>query len=223
MLQRAQIADPTINYQGRAVDADGSPLTGPQNILLTVYDATTGGTALFTESHTGVVFSPDGIFTIVIGANTPGGIPQSLGFDQARWLGVTIAGYNDGNELPRLRFYGTPYTFWANRAFRANTADEADSARSAGRAASALNATNADSSRVANHADSSTSSYMSDFADTANYADDADLAQFAVNADSADYARRLLTPTELSHDDDDKPTGYDHQQDRPRTSSRRWS
>lgn len=199
----AQIADPTINYQGRAVDGDGNPLAGPQNVLLTVYDATTGGTALFSESHTGVVFSPDGIFTIVIGANTPGGIPQSLGFDQARWLGVTIAGFNEGNELPRLRFYGTPYAFWANRAFLANSADEADSARSSGRAEVAGSATTADSARVSNFADSS---HRAAYADSADYADDADLAQYAFYADSADYAMGLVTPAEISYDDDDKPT-----------------
>ena len=188
----AQLTAPTINYQGRAVDASGMPLTGTRSVQIAIYDALTGGTALFTEAHPNVSFSGDGVFTVVIGANTPGGIPQSVGFDNPRWLGVTVTGFNNGNELPRLRFHGTPYTFVANRAFRsdsAGVAGRADSARSAGRSALASRATLADSSAAAGRAATS---------DSARFADDADLAQFAVNADSADLARDLLVPIGLT-------------------------
>ncbi len=178
----AQIVSPVINYQGRAQDAAGEPLTGERAIMIRIYGAQSGGTPLFSESHPSVTFNGSGIFTLVIGGNTPGGIPQSIGFDQPRWLGVTIEGFNDGNELPRLRFYGTSYSFEANHAFEADRADSANSSATAVSAATATTATTADSSRAAFYADSTGRAGMASRAD------------HAVRSDSATTAVGLLLP-----------------------------
>ena len=157
----AQIVSPTINYQGRAQDADGNALTGNHQITLRIYNAVTGGTALFSETHGTISFSDAGIFTVVIGGATQGGIPPTVGFDQPRWIGVTISGFNSGNELPRLRFLGSPYSFVSNRAFfadssratnradRAANAGFADSAVAADRAVKAVEAQSADKATIA--------------------------------------------------------------------------
>ncbi len=187
----AQVSNPMINYQGRAVDANGAPLTGTRSVEMRIY-----GTVLFVETHPNVLFSPDGIFTIVVGSNTPGGIPQSVGFDSPRWLGVTVTGFNNGNELPRLRFYGTPYAFIANRAYRSDSAGRADSARISGRAWSASFADSAVGASRATTADN---------ADSALYADEADFAYFAENADTADLAWDLIVPVDITYGDDDVP------------------
>ena len=148
-MASGQIVSPTINYQGRAQDGDGNPVTGDRQVTLTIYNAATGGNALFTETHPTISFNSAGTFTAVIGGATPGGIPPTIGFDQPRWIGVTISGFNDGNEIPRLRFHGSPYSFVSGAAFRAN---QADSARAANRADVAENASFADSAVAADRA-----------------------------------------------------------------------
>ena len=161
-LASAQIAAPTINYQGRAQDASGSPVTGERQITLRIYNAETGGTALFSETHPSIPFSSAGTFTVVIGGATPSGIPQTVGFDQPRWIGVTIQGFNGGNELPRLRFHGSPYSMVSNSAFRA------DSSRAAYQAENAKRASLADSAVAADRA---TKAFQALSADRATVAD----------------------------------------------------
>jgi hypothetical protein len=103
----------TINYQGRARSSN-QPVTGPHDMTLKIYDAETGGSVLFTETHPNVAFTGDGIFTIAIGGKTPGGLPESLPFDRPYWMGVTISGINGNQELaPRLTLRSTPYSLRA--------------------------------------------------------------------------------------------------------------
>ena len=179
-LTWAQVVSPTINYQGRAQDGDGNAVTGDRQVTLSIYDAATGGTALFSETHPSITFSTLGTFTVRIGGATPGGIPPTIGFDQPRWIGVTVTGFNDGNELPRLRFLGSPYSFVANVAFRADSSRIADSARSSNRADRAINAT---------------------FADTAVAADRAVKATEATSAETATVAETLNLPATLDNPD----------------------
>lgn len=120
---------PGINYQGRAQDGDGVPVTGEHAVRFSLYDTRTGGSILWTEDQT-VTFSSTGIFTAVIGStgtSTPEPL-RSMDFSQQLWLEVEIEGFNGGRALPRLILTSTPYTFYA---FEAETADHADSARAA--------------------------------------------------------------------------------------------
>lgn len=174
----------TINYQGRAQDQDGNAVTGARQVTLRIYDALTGGSPLFTESHPAVVFSDAGIFTVVIGGNSPAGIPATIDFSRPHWLGVSISGFNGGNELPRLRFHGSPRSAFANRA---------DSSRSAGLAARATRADNADRADLA---DSSRIAGSADFATQAGHAE---------TATTAEFAGSLEAPVTLTHEGD-QPT-----------------
>lgn len=184
----AQIIRPTINYQGRARDAAGLPVTGQRTINLVIYDAQTGGNALFAEAHPNVQFGPGGTFTVAIGGNSPNGIPQSVGFDAPRWLGVTVQGFNSGNELPRLRMRGVPFAFEANEADRANRATVADSAN---RAATAVQAASAGTATVADRATIADSSVASARADSAAIAGRASRASFADEAATLSLPARL--------------------------------
>jgi len=44
----------TINYQGHLTDAAGAPVNGTTNIFFALYTASTGGIAIWSETHIGV-------------------------------------------------------------------------------------------------------------------------------------------------------------------------
>lgn len=110
-----------ISYQGVLTDANGNIVAdGNHQLTLTVYDAATGGTALFNETHNVPVVR--GIFNAIIGSNTP--IPPSITFNRAYFLGVAVDG---GAELsPRTAMTAAPYAIYAS------SARYADSSRRAG-------------------------------------------------------------------------------------------
>lgn len=158
----------TINYQGRAKDQAGY-LNGTKAITLKIYGEASGGGALFTETQS-VNFS-NGIYTVVIGGATPGGIPATVDFGKTYWLGVAIEGFNNGQEItPRLQFHS------AASSIRAIVADTAN------RAANAVNAQQAAKSATA---------------DFATQADSANKAAVATTADSARVAREATIANDL--------------------------
>jgi hypothetical protein len=68
----------TITYQGRLTDSQGDPLNGNVDLIFTLYDASTGGNAVWgPESHHGVPVS-DGVFNVGLGSLTDGGIPPEI-------------------------------------------------------------------------------------------------------------------------------------------------
>ena len=58
---------PEINYQGYLRDVDGNPINGPVKMTFSIYDVTSGGTALWTETHTDVDVT-DGVYSVVLGS-----------------------------------------------------------------------------------------------------------------------------------------------------------
>lgn len=130
----------TINFQGRVRDAAGAYIDGPRQCTLRIYDRPTGGTPLFTEIYPAEF--DKGTFTIVIGARTTGGIPESVKFDKQYWLSCTIDNFNNGREiLPRMRMSSSPYALraaLADTAIYAEGAGYAENAGHAERAAAAL-------------------------------------------------------------------------------------
>lgn len=141
----------TINYQGRVNGPGGTPITGDHTMTLKIWDAATGGTALYSETQT-VTFR-GGVFTVAIGGGTPGGIPASIPFDKQYWLGVAISGVNSGNELvPRFILRSSPYSLHSAIADVAATADSANRSAQAVRALRADRSDRADSARYADTA-----------------------------------------------------------------------
>jgi hypothetical protein len=105
----------TISYQGVLADQSGNFLAdGIHGISISLYDTPTGGSALFTEATAVTVVR--GVFNVILGSNG-GGIPESVSFDRAYFLGVSVDG---GTELqPRTPMTAVPY------ALRSSVADQA--------------------------------------------------------------------------------------------------
>ncbi|MBS3052816.1 MAG: hypothetical protein J4428_05605, partial [Candidatus Aenigmarchaeota archaeon] len=56
LISTALAAIPSvINYQGKLTDASDNPLTGSYNFVFKIYDVSTGGTALWSETQNNVV------------------------------------------------------------------------------------------------------------------------------------------------------------------------
>ena len=105
-LQMSSTAIPKmISYQGVLTDVEGNPLDTTVSMTFTIYDASSGGTALWTETH-GFVTVTAGVFSVLLGSITP--IPTSV-FDQPdRWLGLVVGG---DPEMDRERILSVPYAY----------------------------------------------------------------------------------------------------------------
>ena len=91
-----------INYQGKLTDAEDNPVTGDVSVTLRIYDAATGGTALWTEAQTVTVTR--GIFSILLGSTTA---LDDLAFDVPYWYSVEVEA--DGEMTPRQRLTTVAY------------------------------------------------------------------------------------------------------------------
>ncbi len=99
----------TINYQGKLTDASGVALNGYYSMEFRIYDAPTGGTLLWTETHSSVEVTK-GLFAVVLGETNPIDLP----FDDQYYLEIVV---NSDVLSPRLPLTTAPY------AFRAQIAD----------------------------------------------------------------------------------------------------
>lgn len=79
-------------------DSAGKPLTGTFSITLRLYNVATGGTPLWTETHSRVSVV-NGRFSVVLGSVTPYSPAQFSEPD--RWLGVSVG--SDPEMKPRHR------------------------------------------------------------------------------------------------------------------------
>jgi hypothetical protein len=88
-----------ITYQGILENSGGNPLTGPYSMTFRLYNVTSGGTALSTDTHS--ITADKGLFT------------TQLTFDpsyingQALWLGITVG--KDPEMTPRQEIRPVPY------------------------------------------------------------------------------------------------------------------
>lgn len=99
-----------LTEQGRLLDNNGAPLAGTVAITFTVYDAATGGTALWTETQS--VTLDGGYFSARLGETVA---PPASAFSGAeRYLGVTVG--NDAEMTPRQTLDSVPYALVANNA-----------------------------------------------------------------------------------------------------------
>ena len=109
----------TLSYQGVLTDASGNiKPDGPYSFTFRLYDVSSGGTALWTETETNTV--KDGLFSTTLGDQTA--FPASLTFDKPYWLGIEV----ESEELsPRIALTSSPYSFSALRADTAHVATSA--------------------------------------------------------------------------------------------------
>ncbi len=114
----AQSVPERMVFQGRLVRADGAPETQPQDLRFSIYGQAQGGSALWTETHMGVVLT-NGHYAVELGSATPlAGVFNG----DARWMAVSLASQSELG--PRLPISSAPY------ALRAGVA--ADAARLSG-------------------------------------------------------------------------------------------
>jgi hypothetical protein len=99
-----------INYQGLLLDSQGHPVTGNVDLVFTIFDAPTGGVALWTETHPGVA-ALDGVYDVVLGTTTP--ITPAIVAGGALYLQIRV-----GTETlsPRQRLVAVPYALRAAEA-----------------------------------------------------------------------------------------------------------
>ena len=99
-----------LNYQGYLTTSTGAPVNTPQTLIVRVYDASSSGTALFTEIHTPVTVS-NGIFNILLGSVDTNVNPLNLSFSTQYYLGVTVG--TDAEMAPRQPLAASPYAIRA--------------------------------------------------------------------------------------------------------------
>ena len=88
-----------ISYQGMLTNAAGNPLTGTYTVTFNLYEASSGGSTLATDTHS--VQASKGEFTTQITANT-------RFFDgRALWLGIKVG--SDPEMTPRQELRPVPY------------------------------------------------------------------------------------------------------------------
>jgi len=109
-----------INYQGwlgRASDTTG--VTGTFDMTFTLYDAETGGTALWTETHTNVKVTR-GVFNVILGSVNP--LPADIFKGGPLWLEIKV-----GTETlsPRKKLVSVGYAIYSEKAHKADTANYA--------------------------------------------------------------------------------------------------
>lgn len=102
----------TIHYQGKLTEPDGSPLTGDHTVTLRLYDAATGGTALWEEQHQlSLVRDDNGIFSVVLGSKTP--FASTITFNEPLWLTIEVDGA--GEFSPRQPLSAVSYAINADQ------------------------------------------------------------------------------------------------------------
>lgn len=102
-----------MNYQGRLTDVAGNPVSGNRDMVFRLYVDSLGGTALWTETQSGVLVI-NGLFNVTLGSVTPF---TTLPDGPNCFLEVTVAG-----EViaPRVRLASAAYSFKSAQAEDAN-------------------------------------------------------------------------------------------------------
>ena len=76
-----------IYYQGRLTDSSKNPLSGSYNFTFRIFDVSSGGSALWSETHNGVTVSA-GVFSVELGESNP----INLAFNKQYYLEIEVGG-----------------------------------------------------------------------------------------------------------------------------------
>jgi hypothetical protein len=98
-----------VSFQGKLVDpATNLPKNGSFDMTFKLYSVPTGGTALYTETQTGVTVS-NGVFAVELGSTAV--LSPDLFSGASVYLGVTVS--PDAEMTPRQHLVMAPYAFTA--------------------------------------------------------------------------------------------------------------
>jgi trimeric autotransporter adhesin len=94
-----------VNFSGRALSAQGKPISGVAGVAFAIYKDQSGGSPLWIETQS-VQADAKGNYVAQLGASRPSGLPLDLfSSGEARWLGVRI---NGGEEQARVLLLSVP-------------------------------------------------------------------------------------------------------------------
>jgi len=100
-------APQTMHFQGYLKDAAGDPVDGSVDMVFALYDVASGGTALWSETHTDVPVD-DGVYSVVLGSATP----IDLAFDAPYYIGIAVG--TDAEMTPRQELASSAYVMNKN-------------------------------------------------------------------------------------------------------------
>ena len=107
-IAEAQVPS-TLTHQGRLYSSTDEPISGNVTVEFSIYDAPTGGTVLWTETHT-ITFD-NGYYSVELGATTAfAGLLDAGDLH----LGITVG--NDAEMTPRSTIRSVPFALAADNA-----------------------------------------------------------------------------------------------------------
>ncbi len=110
-----------VNYQGYLTDAGGNPISSTVTLQFGIWDASSGGSQVWSETHNNVTVS-GGYFSVLLGSQgTP--LTPSVFSNTSRYLEVTYG----ATVFARQRFSSVPYALVAAKASTAITSTYATS------------------------------------------------------------------------------------------------
>ncbi|MHC4597786.1 MAG: hypothetical protein ACYS47_02160, partial [Planctomycetota bacterium] len=101
-----------ISFQGKLTDTTGNPITSAVDLRFTLWDASSGGNSLWTETLGGITPDGNGLYNVMLGGVTP----FTVNFDNPYWLEVEVtpAGTMNWESLsPRYQLGASPYAMTA--------------------------------------------------------------------------------------------------------------
>jgi len=100
-----------IKFSGTLLDAQDRPMAGPVGVTFALYSQQTGGAALWLETQN-VKPDANGVYTVLLGANSANGVPAELfASAEARWLAVQAE--RQAEQQPRVLLVSVPYALKA--------------------------------------------------------------------------------------------------------------
>ena len=100
-----------INYQGRLTDPNGDALTGNKIMSVSIYDAATEGTSLYTEEVGIISLDSNGIYSFSFGTNQTA-LTSALQTTGEHWLELTVDGTS---QTPRERILSVPFAQYSKK------------------------------------------------------------------------------------------------------------
>ena len=105
----------TISWQGILQDSDAENLSGTYSLTVKLFDVSSGGSALWSETHSNTAIA-NGLVNLTLGSVTPFGV----NFDDEYWLEITVG---SGTPLPRIKLSSVPYSLHSKSADLFNETD----------------------------------------------------------------------------------------------------
>lgn len=97
-----------LSFQGRLTSNVGNPITTATNVVFKLYDASSGGSQLWTSGTCSITPDSDGIFSTLLGSSCGTEIDSSVFSENSSvWVGVTVA--SDSEATPRVQIATVAY------------------------------------------------------------------------------------------------------------------